>query len=1792
MSQQKLYEAVRSGRVKLTDLNDDGKQALREYMSTKDKPATPKQSTYSRIDSKVGGILPGGSDFKPSEYGISDKFAKDNPAISRGLATVVSPLKAVFDIPSVERASQAGNEVRFLTENPDKTDTGSSTKNMVADFIGGATGFIGGSPGSIMPSAGGALFGGGAKATGKILPKTTRPIVRTAAEMAGGSVVYDLGNAAANGHSPTVEDLGVVAAQNALLGAATYGLGKGVSRLFKDKTEIPLTKKEVTSPKVKQDIPADINLARNVVKNTTNLGRINRIIDAYPELAAEYPQFRLQQGDKVILPNGKEATVKTNDRMIIQVDVDGKAASVGRKVVNVPEVKTEAVSEVATPEIKQQPVINDVPRVNNRSGADTFDDAVSETVSDNYNKAVELVTQNNSPSISLLQRNLKIGYAEAARHINRMESEGIVSAFDGNGRTVLKQGNKTATDIETAFNDLGNAAQEAGYKKTMDDVAKQGYVSFAKKESADLFRNDPRYEGWKEEQVNGEYRFSPQENVPSITTQIKVNRGSKGVANITLPDADHALLFELDKQMKMLNNEKTYSQELEVLAEQNYNKLKDKFPDPIGTADTYRRSVLNGAKDIEKDGTYAAETFEAVKAKLDAEAKRFDIPVDKRTSKNVGDRKVNAMQYNHPELKPHIQEQAKNIMGDLAASLKAARGGTTVYGENTGGENISFGNKRMTTNTIAKILDEQKVSYADIDSALQRIIDDAGQENTALAKRIELLIDDHLTNGYTDIYGNKYPPNKEYVDAKNKAYGTDIKPKEQYKDMSDEDWQELEQLQDEMGKGEVVNKDLRKTQIEQSFAKEDWEVPKDIFIERGSKYIDEKPASYVHRSIVEQAFKEGKPVPPEVLKDYPELSAEVVSKPASEVKTIAEDIGLKPEKAYELIIEGDKVTGSAESVPEQAGTYDPGTIGAARLTPTETINTITSKTDKPPLLERLAPANIVGIMKKVYYKTVDGYNRINDFDKAVNKTGRSIPFNQRAYILAHNTSNAEAMARRTLEENMVDPQGNVIGAPLKDIVQQVPKGEWRKFEDYLKLKHYKAWENSDMEVYEKDINMSPEKADLQISKYDAEYPWMQQTAKNYTAWINQFGENWLVETGLISPESWSAMRTKYGDYVPMQRLMEDVEIGKTGAKGSFADQPNPVKRAKGSERKTIESLETMIERVPNYIKVSKRNEVMQRVIEGIRQDPEGMSIWGEIVDSNTANLTMPNIVAGRINGERVHVRMNDPALLDAISGLTPKAQNVVINTARSITSKMKLLTTGINPVFSLGRNVVRDLPMSYIASKSTNSPIEWSKDIVGALVDILGNKAAYRSYKDMGGGYASAVSTDVNVLAGSKAKLLPGYYDLSNIKNPVEYTRRLLGVPFKALEKLADVTEAVPRLGEYRRIIRKEGDSYTSRTKALYESKDITVNFQKKNTAEITNFLDTFIPYFGASVNGLDKLARIYKDNPVAAINKTFAAITVPTLMLYAMNYDNEDYQNLSSWVKDTNHLIPLPNGTFLKLPKPREGGVVFGALVERTLDSLLRDNPDAFYKFMDTVKASFLPPVRTIKAPISDIRANKDFINRPIVPKFMEGMSPGQQFDEKTSSFAKKLGESYPEKISPKQVDYLVKSYLGVIGQIGIPALSEGSTGDALKRIFTADSAYSSDTIQKFYDKKKEYDTIKADTKQTGDTIDPNDEKFRKLYGKVAEMISNNSNQARELRKNEGILEKQKDKQLRDIQLKNLILADIVNRPIEEQLKVYNDLKRKRYIIEEKPKSELKAKADQRRQQKKNNAIENIISQ
>jgi S-DNA-T family DNA segregation ATPase FtsK/SpoIIIE len=61
-------------------------------------------------------------------------------------------------------------------------------------------------------------------------------------------------------------------------------------------------------------------------------------------------------------------------------------------------------------------------------GGSVEDDGYDDSM---YDQAVLLVTEQRHASISWLQRQLRVGYNRAARMIERMEREGVVSRSDG-----------------------------------------------------------------------------------------------------------------------------------------------------------------------------------------------------------------------------------------------------------------------------------------------------------------------------------------------------------------------------------------------------------------------------------------------------------------------------------------------------------------------------------------------------------------------------------------------------------------------------------------------------------------------------------------------------------------------------------------------------------------------------------------------------------------------------------------------------------------------------------------------------------------------------------------------------------------------------------------------------------------------------------------------------------------------------------------------------------------------------------------------------------------------------------------------------------------------------------------------------------------------------------------------------------------------------------------------------------------------------------------------------------------
>lgn len=141
----------------------------------------------------------------------------------------------------------------------------------------------------------------------------------------------------------------------------------------------------------------------------------------------------------------------------------------------------------------------------------------------------------------------------------------------------------------------------------------------------------------------------------------------------------------------------------------------------------------------------------------------------KRDYAEVGNRKVKAYQYEHPELRPYFQEAAEGMLYDLNNSIKGERSFNSEVYYNSNGEDGFYGTTRHTAEDIAEMLDgidgKYKMSYDDIRKGLEAIIEDHGAENNAASKRIEMYLDQRLRNGYTEIgTGGQVPANQGYID--------------------------------------------------------------------------------------------------------------------------------------------------------------------------------------------------------------------------------------------------------------------------------------------------------------------------------------------------------------------------------------------------------------------------------------------------------------------------------------------------------------------------------------------------------------------------------------------------------------------------------------------------------------------------------------------------------------------------------------------------------------------------------------------------------------------------------------------------------------------------------------------------------------------------------------------------------------------------------------------------------------------------------------------------------------------
>nr|DAS48761.1 MAG TPA: Large polyvalent protein-associated domain 3 [Caudoviricetes sp.] len=132
--------------------------------------------------------------------------------------------------------------------------------------------------------------------------------------------------------------------------------------------------------------------------------------------------------------------------------------------------------------------------------------------------------------------------------------------------------------------------------------------------------------------------------------------------------------------------------------------------------------------------------------------------IDNRTTEDVENRSVKAFQFDHPQLHSYYVQAAQALMEDANWSLE------------TQSNQKGKGTVARYSEALERAAD-LGLSRQEIIQVCQDIIADRGQENYAAAKKVELILDQMLSEGYTpnEALGNpdqRVGPNEAYLQAK------------------------------------------------------------------------------------------------------------------------------------------------------------------------------------------------------------------------------------------------------------------------------------------------------------------------------------------------------------------------------------------------------------------------------------------------------------------------------------------------------------------------------------------------------------------------------------------------------------------------------------------------------------------------------------------------------------------------------------------------------------------------------------------------------------------------------------------------------------------------------------------------------------------------------------------------------------------------------------------------------------------------------------------------------------------
>ena len=609
--------------------------------------------------------------------------------------------------------------------------------------------------------------------------------------------------------------------------------------------------------------------------------------------------------------------------------------------------------------------------------------------------------------------------------------------------------------------------------------------------------------------------------------------------------------------------------------------------------------------------------------------------------------------------------------------------------------------------------------------------------------------------------------------------------------------------------------------------------------------------------------------------------------------------------------------------------------------------------------------------------------------------------------------------------------------------------------------------------------------------------------------VQDEGLLYLVRSGFMDAETADVIRDMNRRYVPFYRVMEESTAGKGGGGKTMADLPSPVKGMKGSTREIIDPLESIVKNIYTFINLAERNKVALTLADQA-DTTEGAGRWVEKVPAKMAPTQftleeiqstlkdagvevakidkkkleavatifrpMPagsqreNVISVFRNGKRDLYQVQ-PDLYKAMQGMDEEVSNIVIRILSKPAKAVRLGFTQANPEFALV-NIARDVMLATVQSRNGFTPL----DMFRGLSEVVKKSDLFNEFVRSGGMQSAMLSLDrthlqknLEDMMASKGKML--------VKHPIE-----------ALRILGEYSELSTRMGEYRKA-RKKGKSAAT---SAFDAREITVDFARIGSS--VRALNMIIPFFNATNQSADRLVRAFKEDPTGFSVRAAVGIAIPSLMLYAVNRDNEDYWELPSWKRDFFWMIPT-KGTpleketpFIGINKPFQLGLMYGSALERGLRWLDTKDPTAFDGLLNSLAQTTIPsPIPAAAMGPLEAWANKSFFTgRDLVPGFMQNLPPQHQFNPWTTDFAKSMSRMAGRvgvPVSPIKLEHSLFSYTGGAGRSAVSIIDPLFRSEAterptrtladipIARRFAVRTAGSTESMQRFYDRLADLD-------------------------------------------------------------------------------------------------------------------------